>query len=273
MKRDLVGAYMVIRRNGETVPFDASKIASALAKAFLYDAHGNLYRPGVVSLSAAQRERVEQLTQAVCDALGRRGESSAFHIEALQDQVELALMRAGEHEVARGYVLYREMASQKRAPAPVAGRYDHIKSYRMRNGGVAPFDPSFWIAIVESVVAGLESVSAADLFEEAVRNLYNNAKEEEIENALILAARTKIEMEPAYTKAAARLVLALQLGHDVFGKAITFDELASSYGEAFARGIKEAVSAELLADDMTRGFDLQAWKKAWKNAFNVALLS
>ena len=155
------------------------------------------------------------------------------------------------------YVLYREMASQKRAPAPVAGRYDHIKSYRMRNGGVAPFDPSFWIAIVESVVAGLESVSAADLFEEAVRNLYNNAKEEEIENALILAARTKIEMEPAYTKAAARLVLALQLGHDVFGKAITFDELASSYGEAFARGIKEAVSAELLADDMTRGFDLQ----------------
>lgn len=135
MKRDLVGAYMVIRRNGETVPFDASKIASALAKAFLYDAHGNLYRPGVVSLSAAQRERVEQLTQAVCDALGRRGESSAFHIEALQDQVELALMRAGEHEVARGYVLYREMASQKRAPAPVAGRYDHIKSYRMRNGG------------------------------------------------------------------------------------------------------------------------------------------
>ncbi len=169
MKRDIVGAYMVIRRNGETVPFDASKIANALAKAFLYDAHGNPYRPGAVSLSAAQRERIEQLTQAVCDALGRRGESSAFHIEALQDQVELALMRAGEHEVARGYVLYREMASKKRAPAETAGRYDHIKSYRTRSGGAAAFDPNFWIAIVESVVAGLEGVSAADLFDEAVR--------------------------------------------------------------------------------------------------------
>lgn len=257
MKRDFVGAYMVIRRNGETVPFDASKIANALAKAFLYDAHGNPYRPGVVSLSAAQRERIEQLTQAVCDALGRRGESSSFHIEALQDQVELALMRAGEHEVARGYVLYREMASKKRAPAETAGRYDHIKSYRTRSGGESAFDPNFWIAIVESVVAGLEGVSATDLFDEAVRNLYNKAKEEEIENALILAARTKIELEPAYTKAAARLVLALQLGHDVFGKAVTFAELAGSYGEAFARGIKEGVNAELLADDMSRGFDLQ----------------
>ncbi|OXI31985.1 ribonucleoside-diphosphate reductase subunit alpha [Burkholderia aenigmatica] len=257
MKReDLIGAHMVIRRNGETVPFDRAKIASAIAKAFLYDAHGNLYRAGVSSLSAAQRVKVEELTNAVCAALNRRGESAAFRIEDIQDQVELSLMRSGEHEVARGYVLYREMAAQKRTPAPTMGQYDHIKSYRQRDGAVVPFDAAFWIAIVESVVFGLESVSAKDLFDEAVRNLYNEAKETEIENALVLSARTKIEVEPQHAKAAARLVLAFQLGQDVFGKPVTLDEVAAGYGEAFIRGIEDGVKAELLTEDMSKGFDL-----------------
>lgn len=256
MKREFNSTHLVIRRSGETVPFDADKIAIAIANAFLRDAHGNLYQPGQASLSPSQREKVVALTDTVLESLNRRGESIAFHIEDIQDQVELALMRSGEHEVARGYVLYRELAKAKRQPTQPVGVADHIKSYRLRSGESAVFDPAFWLAIVESVVVGLLGVSAQELFGEALRNLYNEAKEEEIENALILAARTKIEYEPAYAKAAARFVIAFRLGHDIFGKPITLDEMAAHYGEAFIRGIKDAVAAELLVEDMASGFDM-----------------
>jgi ribonucleoside-diphosphate reductase alpha chain len=263
MKReDQIGTHMVIRRNGETVPFDASKIGNAIAKAFLYNAHGELRHAGVAALSASQRETVEALTNAVCAALNRRGESVAFRIEDIQDQVELALMRSGAHEVARDFILYRETAAQKRAPAAAVGHYDHIKSYRLRNDEVVPFIPGFWLGIVESVIKGLGNVSAEGLLSEAVRNLYDGAKEAEIESALILSARTKIEVESAYAKAAARLVIAFQLGHDVFGRPVTFDELAAGYGDAFIRGIKAGVREELLMDDMLTGFDLNRLAKA-----------
>ena len=102
--------YQIIRRNGSVVPFEPSKIAVALMKAFLAvrGAHG--------AASASVREDVEQLTQAVVRALLRsRPAGGTFHIEDVQDQVELGLMRAGQHEVARAYVLYRERRAQERA--------------------------------------------------------------------------------------------------------------------------------------------------------------
>jgi len=256
MKREFDSNHLVIRRNGETVPFDAHKITKAIANAFLKDENGNLYQHGQASLSPSQRAKVEQLTKKVLEALDKRGETIAFRIEDIQDQVELALMRSGEHEVARGYVLYRNIAAEKRQPTPAVGVADHIKSYRLRSGELVAFDPALWIAIVESVVIDLSEVSGKELFDEALRNLYNEAKEAEIENALILAARTKIEYEPSYAKAAARFVIAFRLGHDIFEKPVTLDEMAASYGEAFIRGIKDAVAAELLIDDMASSFDL-----------------
>ena len=100
----------VIRRNGKVTAFDPSKIAVAMTKAFLAVEGG--------SAAASQRvhDTVEDLTHQVADALTRRNpEGGTVHIEDIQDQVELALMRAGEHKVARSYVLYRDQQARKRA--------------------------------------------------------------------------------------------------------------------------------------------------------------
>src|SRR5256885_2330856 len=94
--------YKIIRRNGAVVGFEPSKISIAVTKAFL------AVNGGQGAASARVRELVEQLTANVVNALVRRQPAGGtFHIEDIQDQVELALMRSGEHDVARAYVLYR----------------------------------------------------------------------------------------------------------------------------------------------------------------------
>ena len=102
--------YQIIRRNGAVVPFEPNKIAVAMMKAFLA-VHGTQG-----AASASVREMVDGLTQAVIRALMRsRPGGGTFHIEDVQDQVELGLMRGGHHEIARAYVLYREKRTQERA--------------------------------------------------------------------------------------------------------------------------------------------------------------
>jgi ribonucleoside-diphosphate reductase alpha chain len=102
--------YRIIRRNGSVVGFEPSKIAIAMTKAFI------AVNGGQGAASARVREQVETLTGNVVDALLRRQPSGGtFHIEDIQDQVELALMRAGEHHIARAYVLYREERARARA--------------------------------------------------------------------------------------------------------------------------------------------------------------
>src|SRR5215510_9553120 len=102
--------YKVIRRNGAVVGFEPAKITIAMTKAFL------AVNGGQGAASARVRDEVTKLTEGVVAALmKRKPDGGAIHIEEIQDQVELALMRGGEHEVARAYVLYREKRAQERA--------------------------------------------------------------------------------------------------------------------------------------------------------------
>ncbi|HNP27153.1 MAG TPA: ATP cone domain-containing protein, partial [Nitrosomonas sp.] len=102
--------YKIIRRNGAVVAFEPVKISVAMTKAFI------AVDGGQGAASVRVRELVARLTQDVVNALLRRKpESGTFHIEDIQDQVELALMRSGEHDVARAYVLYREERARERA--------------------------------------------------------------------------------------------------------------------------------------------------------------
>ena len=103
------GMMKVVRRNGSVVGFEPSKISIAMTKAFL------AVNGGQGAASARVRELVSQLTQNVFVALKRRNPTGGtVHIEDIQDQVELALMRHGEQGVARSYVLYREERNQER---------------------------------------------------------------------------------------------------------------------------------------------------------------
>ena len=104
------GQLKIIKRNGTVVPYTADKINVALTKAFL------AVEGGTAAASPRIRELCITLADQVTNIFKRRLPSGGtLHIEDVQDQVELALMRAGEHKIARDYVIYREERARERA--------------------------------------------------------------------------------------------------------------------------------------------------------------
>ncbi|MFZ5624944.1 MAG: ribonucleoside-diphosphate reductase subunit alpha [Gemmatimonadota bacterium] len=262
--------YQVIRRNGAVTPFDPSKIAVALTKAFL----------AVEGSSAAASRRVHDivagLTEQIVASLTRRADAGrAFHIEDIQDQVELALMRAEHHKVARAYVLYREERARERA-AKAQGQPSVSPPLRVKtaDGGLIALDLERLRAVVGEACADLEGVSAEAILTETVRNLYDGISEDELALAPILAARTLIETEPNYAKASARLLL-----DKLRREALTFvsgrpdqatqAEMAERYGEYFRAYVKTGIAAELLDPELAR-FDLDRLAAALKPERDLA---
>jgi ribonucleoside-diphosphate reductase alpha chain len=243
--------YQIIRRNGAVVVFEPNKIAVALMKAFLA-VHGTQG-----AASASVRETVEGLTEAVVRALLRsRPGGGTFHIEDVQDQVELGLMRGGHHEVARAYVLYRERRSQERAKQAKTEVRPAASAMMVTDGATRlPLDEAKLQALVESACAGLGAdVKAEPILAETRRNLYDGVPIDEVFKASILAARTLIEKEPAYTRATARLLLHT-IRKEIVGEELTQAEMAQRYAEYFPQFIKRGIAAELL-DEKLAQYDL-----------------
>ncbi|HEY1999750.1 ribonucleoside-diphosphate reductase subunit alpha [Paraburkholderia sp.] len=243
--------YKVIRRNGSVVSFEPSKIAIAVTKAFL------AVNGGQGAASARVRELVEQLTQSVVRALLRsRPNGGTFHIEDIQDQVELALMRGGEHNVARAYVLYREKRSQERSHDAVEAPNGSL-GLTVTDGGVTrPLDMVALRGIIESACANLgDAVSAEPIVAETVKNLYDGVPMSQVYDSAILAARTMIEKDPAYSQVTARILLHT-IRREILEEEVTQGEMGQRYAEYFPSFIKRGVQAELL-DEKLQQYDLK----------------
>lgn len=250
--------YQIIRRNGAVVPFEPNKIAIAMMKAFLA-VHGTQG-----AASASVRETVDVLTQAVVRALVRsRPGGGTFHIEDVQDQVELGLMRGGHHEIARAYVLYRERRSQERAKqgqqeAPAAPQF-HV----LDRGQRVPLDTGALQALIVSACEGLGAdVKPEPIVAETKRNLYDGVPLDEVYKASILAARTLIEKEPDYTFVTARLLLHT-IFREVLGQEVPQAERAAAYADSFPLFIKKGVDNDLL-DERLLQYDLKRLGAALK---------
>ncbi|HKY87650.1 MAG TPA: ribonucleoside-diphosphate reductase subunit alpha [Pseudorhodoplanes sp.] len=259
-------AYQIIRRNGAVTPFDPSKIAVALTKAFLA-VEGN-------SAAASRRvhDIVAELTQQIVASLTRRADAGrTFHIEDVQDQVELALMRSEHHKVARAYVLYREQRAKDRAQASAASKaVAPAQKLRMKSaeGSLVALDAARLDALIKEACADLDSVSADAVVTEAHRNLYDGISLDELALAPILAARSLIETEPNYAKVSARLLLdklrreALTFVGDRAEQA-TQSEMTARYADYFQAYVKTGIAAELLDPELAR-FDLDRIAAALK---------
>lgn len=243
--------YKVIRRNGAVVGFEPAKIALAMTKAFI------AVRGGQGAASAAIREQVEKLTANVVAALLRRQPAGGtFHIEDIQDQVELSLMRDGAHDVARAYVLYREKRAQERARQKAQERPAAPALTMIEDGQRVSFDLSRVRALIESACEGLaEYVSAEAIVAETVKNLYDGVPLDEVYKSAILAARALIETDPAYTYVTARLLLHA-VRREVLGEEVTQAAMSERYAEYFPSFIKYGIEAELL-DERLAQFDLK----------------
>ena len=242
--------FKLIRRNGSVVAFEPVKISVAMTKAFL------AINGGQGAASARIRELVEDLTQNVVQALTRgKPGGGTFHIEDVQDHVELALMRSGEHEVARAYVLYRERRSQERA---AIGHSSHAPASSLHvtdAGHSMPLDMDDLSAVIASACEGLhEVVSVEAVLQETVKNLYDGVPLDEVYKSAILSARSLIEKDPAYSQVTARLLLHT-VRKEVLGEVVSQQQMHQRYAHYFPQFIKRGIEAGLLNEELRR-FDL-----------------
>ncbi|MEH6434677.1 ribonucleoside-diphosphate reductase subunit alpha [Massilia sp. DD77] len=253
------GDYRVIRRNGAVVAFEPNKISVAMTKAFLAVAGGQ----GAVS--ARIRELVEQLTNNVVAALVRRQPNGGtFHIEDVQDQVELSLMRSGEHDVAREYVLYRAKRMEERRAAKEAAGGSAVVAPQIHvvdGGERRPLDLNAVSSLINAACAGLEKhVDAEAIVAETMKNLYDGVPVEELHKSAILAARALMEKDPAYSQVTARILLHT-IRKEVFGKEVAQAAAAAEYITYFPKYIAKGIENELLDEELGK-YDLERLAKA-----------
>ncbi|MGA1002133.1 MAG: ATP cone domain-containing protein, partial [Litorivicinaceae bacterium] len=194
------GEIRVMKRNGAVVGFDATKIVVAMSKAFLA-VEGN-----TAAASNRIHETVERLTAQVVDTFRRRMPSGGIvHIEDIQDQVELCLMRNGEHRVARDYVLYREERKRMRSEKIETPREDHPEIKIVKEDGTRePLDVGRLKTVIAEACEGLGDVDGSIVLSETLKNLYDGVTQHDVNTALIMSARTLVEKEPNYTYVTAR---------------------------------------------------------------------
>jgi ribonucleoside-diphosphate reductase alpha chain len=262
------GEFKVIRRNGKVTGFDPSKINVAMTKAFLeVEGRGAAASPRI-------HEKVEDLSEQVVRAVTRRMPGGGtVHIEDIQDQVELSLMRSGEQKVARAYVIYREARARERAEkadqdevptVPVGGK---INVSRV-DGSSAPLDSKRLVAIVNEACQGLDYVDGGLIIDDALRNLFDGIREDDVNPALVMSARTLIEKEHNYSYATARLLLDhlrrealsyLEGGHTEATQA----EMAERYPLYFSKYVQRGAELGLLDHELCK-YDLQRLGEALK---------
>ncbi|GLP99128.1 MAG: ribonucleoside-diphosphate reductase subunit alpha [Pseudomonadota bacterium] len=258
--------YSVIRRNGKVTEFDSSKIAVAITKAFL----------AVEGDSAKDSRRIHdtvaKLTRQVTDNLLRRiDDGGTVHIEDIQDQVELALMREGEYKVARSYVVYREKQAEKRAeeekkhPQPANESPLHVIA---ADGSRHPLDIDRLHNLITEACEGLAEVNRDAILRDTQRNLFDGVKEADVEKALVMSARTFIEKDPAYSTLAARLLMdgirreALSFVYKT-PKQASQNEMGDLYADYFKTYISTAIEKELIDSELGL-FDLDRLGNALK---------
>ncbi len=259
------GRLRVIKRNGAVVPYDPSKISVAITKAYL------AVEGGQAAGSTRIHESVANMAGGISAIFDRRMPSGGtIHIEDIQDQVELALMRAGEHKVARTYVIYREERAKARTRAQE--KADHARRPReqdfavtLQDGRQAPLDTVRLRTIIDEACAGLADVSADTIYQETLRNLYPGVKIEDLRTSLVMTARAMVEKDPNYSQVTARLLLdtvrSEALGFLDIADAATQAEMQHRYPDAFEAYMSKGVELGLLDPELLT-FDLDRLGRA-----------
>ncbi|KAB0550474.1 ribonucleoside-diphosphate reductase subunit alpha [Pseudomonas argentinensis] len=257
------GQLRVIKRNGTVVPYTGDKITVAITKAFLAVEGGN------AAASSRIHDTVARLTEQVTATFKRRMPSGGtIHIEEIQDQVELALMRSGEQKVARDYVIYREAQASKRKTSDAAeGIAQPHPSIRVTvaDGSLAPLDMGRLNTIISEACEGLLEVDGELIQRETLKNLYDGVAQKDVNTALVMTARTLVEREPNYSYVTARLLMdnirAEALSFLNIAASATHHEMAELYAKALPAYVEAGAQFELL-DPKLKEYDLEKLGRA-----------
>ena len=259
------GQLKIIKRNGAVVGYEADKIAVAMTKAFL------AVEGGTAAASPRIRELVNQLTQQVGETFERRlPTGGTLHIEEVQDQVELALMRSGEHQVARSYVLYRaERAKARTEPIQEQqAKEEHSDIQTIsKDGSKVPLDVARLRTLIEEACQNLNDVDAERVIKNALDNMYDGISVDDVATSILITARTLVEEEPSYTFVTSRLLLD-QLRTEALSflgvaENATQGQMKELYPRTLEAFIAKGVELELLDPELNK-FDLNKLGNAIK---------
>ncbi len=257
------GQLRVIKRNGAVVSYDESKISVAITKAYLAVEGGN------AAASSRIHESVAQLAVQISEIFRRRMPSGGtIHIEDIQDQVELALMRSGEHKIARSYVIYRAEHTrlrQQKKDTETAKQTEIMVTHA--DGQQRPLDTARLQTVISEACEGLEDVSADTIYGETLKNLYPGVKLEDVRTSLVMTARTMVEQDPNYSYVTARLLMdtlrSEALSFLGITDAATQSEMHYRYAATLKPYIKKGVELGLLSPHLLE-FDLGILGEALK---------
>ena len=251
------GKLRVIKRNGKVVAFEDDKIKVAITKAFLATESGN------AAASERIHKKVNQLTNNVVEIFKRRMPSGGtLHIEEIQDQVELQLMRSEELDVAKSYILYRAERTQERTKEkldidlPDTPAINVTKS----DGSLVPLDVQKVAGLINDACNELEEVSVNEVLDEALKNLYDGVSISDMRTSLVMSARTKVEKEPNYSFVTARILMdqirSEALNFLGVAEESTYQEMEKHYPAAFKAYIDKGIELDILNPEL-REFDLE----------------
>ena len=251
------GKLRVIKRNGKVVAFEDDKIKVAITKAFLATESGN------AAASERIHKKVNQLTNNVVEIFKRRMPSGGtLHIEEIQDQVELQLMRSEELDVAKSYILYRAERTQERTKEkldidlPDTPAINVTKS----DGSLVPLDVQKVASLINDACNELEEVSVNEVLDEALKNLYDGVSISDMRTSLVMSARTKVEKEPNYSFVTARILMdqirSEALNFLGVAEESTYQEMEKHYPAAFKAYIDKGIELDILNPEL-REFDIE----------------
>src|SRR5690606_13093869 len=255
----------VIKRNGAVVGYDLSKITVAITKAYLAVEGGN------AAASSRVHDLVARMVEEISATFKRRMPSGgSIHIEEIQDQVELMLMRSGEHKVARAYVIYRAEQARKREQSQQQKRESEQHpsiQVVMEDGSTQPLDTGRLRTVIVEACEGLDGVDGDKIYQDTLKNLYSGVNFKDVQVALVMTARTLVEVEPNYTYVAARLLMDTLRSEALsfLGVAVraTQGEMHYRYAATLRPYIEKGVALELLDPELLN-YDLGRLGEALK---------
>mgnify|MGYP001193477233 FL=1 len=251
------GKLRVIKRNGKVVAFEDDKIKVAITKAFLATETGN------AAASERIHKKVNDLTENVVEVFQRRMPSGGtLHIEEIQDQVELQLMRSEELDVAKSYILYRAERTQERKKEKLSIDLPDTPNINItkNDGTVVPLDVEKVAGLINDACEGLDEVSVNEVLDEALKNLYDGVSISDMRTSLVMSARTKVEKEPNYSFVTARILMdqirSEALNFLGVAEESTYQEMEKYYPMAFKAYIDKGIELDILNPEL-KEFDLE----------------
>ncbi|XAM01396.1 ribonucleoside-diphosphate reductase subunit alpha [Phycisphaeraceae bacterium D3-23] len=249
----------VTKRDGRVVEFEPDRIQRAVEAAFRAEYCDKTNSP----LSDDQFGAIQRITDAVIDAAGSQDQTGAvLEVEGVQDLVEENLMRGGEFSVAKRFIVYREERSRARRLRQESQQSVSSLQVTTVSGSAQPLNTHLVKQRIYQACHGLPQCKPNELLQALYTNLYNGISTAELDKAMVMIARQRIEREPAYNKVATRLVLNI-VDREALGEVPARADRDVLIRGRFAEALQAGVDHELLDEELLN-YDLDKLAAALK---------